>query len=307
MDGLFGRNNHGNRKQFFRQQPGKGLGWERPGLFLGFHCPAGHSSVVRQSAKPRLAVSENAFQEFCTRNKTALSTEQKITQGISGVLKEFPDARAGLPSSQPTAVAQTELLSRLKIDFHAITRPATLAGRLAYSVQNCSLISSDWDVLAAVVGYKLEFTMTPIQTGLPPILHFSKSDSAKIDAEIQSLQQEGALKQVGPVSKQSLSSSQTGRDFTPCDQSQGFKQFSPIHSFQNGGYPSPARSGSTGGLAGQNRPEGCIFCSTDLEGSPEVSSFSLEGHTSGIYLSPVWSSSRTEIVHQNFETRRCLA
>ena len=91
------------------------------------------------------------------------------------------------------------------------------------------------------------------------------------------------------------------------DQPQGFERFSPIHTFQNGGYPSPARSSSTGGLAGQSRPEGCLFCSTDLEGSPEVSSFPLEGHTSGICLSPVWSSSRTEIVHQNYEACRCLA
>ena len=47
--------------------------------------------------------------------------------------------------------------------------------------------------------------MTPIQTGPPPVLQFSKSDSAKIDAEIQSLQQKGALKQVPPESDQFLS------------------------------------------------------------------------------------------------------
>ena len=110
-----------------------------------------------------------------------------------------------------------------------------------------------------------------------------------------------------PISEQSFSSSQTRRDFTSSDQPQGFERFSPIHTFQNGGYPSPARSSSTGGLAGQSRPEGCLFCSTDLEGSPEVSSFPLEGHTSGICLSPVWSSSRTETVHQNYEACRCLA
>ena len=110
-----------------------------------------------------------------------------------------------------------------------------------------------------------------------------------------------------PISEQSFSSSQTRRDFTSSDQPQGFERFSPIHTFQNGGYPSPARSSSTEGLAGQSRPEGCLFCSTDLEGSPEVSSFPLEGHTSGICLSPVWSSSRTEIVHQNYEACRCLA
>ena len=90
-----------------------------------------------------------------------------------------------------------------------------------------------------------------------------------------------------PVSEQSFSSPQTRRDFTSSDQPQGFERFSPIHTFQNGGYPSPARSGSAGGLAGQSLPEGCLFSSTDLEGSPEVSSFPLERDTSGICLSPV--------------------
>ena len=87
----------------------------------------------------------------------------------------------------------------------AITQPAKLAGRLAHFVQNWRLISSDPDVLAAVVGYKLEFTTTLFQTGLPPVLHFSKSDSAKIDTEIQSLIQIGALKQVQPEADQFLS------------------------------------------------------------------------------------------------------
>ena len=55
------------------------------------------------------------------------------------------------------------------------------------------------------MGYKLEFTTTPFQACLPPVLHFSKSDSTKIDSEIQSLQQKGALKQVQPEADQFLS------------------------------------------------------------------------------------------------------
>ena len=141
------------------------------------------------------------------------------------------------------------------MDFHAITQPARLAGRLAHFVQNWRLISTT----------------------------------------------------SRPISEQSFSSSQTGSVFAPSDQPQGFEQFSPIYSFQDGEYPSPARSGSTRRLAGQNRPEGCLFCNTDLERSPEVSPFLLEGHISGICLSPVSSSARTEIVHQNSEARRGLA
>ena len=55
------------------------------------------------------------------------------------------------------------------------------------------------------MGFKLEFTTTPFQTGLPSVLHFSKSDSAKIDTEFQSLQRKGALKQVQPEADQFLS------------------------------------------------------------------------------------------------------
>ena len=77
---------------------------ERPELFPGYQCPTRHSSVVRKSPKPRLADSENAVQGFRARNKEALSTERKITQGTSPVLERFPGARAGLPSLQPTAV-----------------------------------------------------------------------------------------------------------------------------------------------------------------------------------------------------------
>ena len=209
---------------------------------------------------------------------------------------------------QPTTVAQTGLLSRLKIDFHAITQPGRLAGRLDHFVQNWRLISSDPDVLAAVVGYNFEFTTFPVQTGPPPVLQFPRSDSAKLETEIQSLQQKGALTQVQPEADQILSNLflVSKRD-APSDQPQGFEKFSPLHSFQDGGYPSPARSGSTGTLAGKNRPEGRLFCNTDLEGSPEVSPFLLEGHTSGICLFSVWSSARTEIVHQNSKARRCLA
>ena len=169
---------------FFASSPGKARAFSR--------VPMPDRAFVSGPKVPqtaRLADSENAVQGLHARNKEALSTEPKITQGISPVLKQFPKARAGLPSLQPTAVAQTGLLSRLKIDFLAITQPAKLAGRLAHFVQNWRLISSDPDVLVAVVGYKLEFTSTPFQTGLPPVLHFSKSDSAKIDTEIQSLQQ----------------------------------------------------------------------------------------------------------------------
>ena len=191
MDGLFGRNNHGN--------PGKARAFSR------------------------VPMPGRAFVSGPTVRKTAVGSQRKRLSGVlhqeqNGAInrtennsryfscfKRISGSRAGLPSSQPTAVAQTELLSRLKIDFHAITRPARLAGRLAHFVQNWSLISSDPDVLAAVVGYKLVFTMTPIQTGLPPVLHFSKSDSAKINADIQSLKQKGALKQVPPESDQFLS------------------------------------------------------------------------------------------------------
>jgi len=181
MDNLFGPSSHGNRKPFFSP-----IARERPGLFPGYQCPTGRSSVVRNSSKPRLAASESAVQKFRARNEEALSAERKIAQGISPVLSPFPDARAGLPNLQPTTVAQTGLLSRLKIDFHAITQPARLAGRLAHFVQNWRLISSDPDVLAAVVGYKLAFTTFPVQTAPPRPPSYNSQDRTRPNSKPRS-------------------------------------------------------------------------------------------------------------------------
>ena len=86
-----------------------------------------------------------------------------------------------------------------------------------------------------------------------------------------------------------------------------FKHFSPLQSFQNGGYSPTMRSSSAGRLAGQNRPEGRLFCRTDLERSPELPPFSLERHPSETCLSPVWTSSSPEVVHKNYEARCCVA
>ena len=98
-----------------------------------------------------------------------------------------------------------QVSSCLKIDFHIIDLPSALAGRLTHFLPNWQLISSNPDVLAAVVGYKLELTETPTQTYLPPVLHFSQADTAKIDAEIQNLNQKGALKRVPPDPNQFIS------------------------------------------------------------------------------------------------------
>ena len=124
------------------------------------------------------------------------------------------------------------------------------------------------------MGYKLEFTTTPLQTGLPPVLHFSKSDSAKIDTEIQSLIQKGALKQVQPEAEQFLSNlflvpkrDGTSRPVINLKGLNGFLQYTHfkmegIHLLRDLVQPGDW-------LTGQSRPEGCLFCSTDLEGSPQ--------------------------------------
>ena len=56
-----------------------------------------------------------------------------------------------------------------------------------------------------VSGYKLEFTSDPIQTKVRTPLQFSLSDTAKIETEIATLMEKGAITRVTPVSDQFVS------------------------------------------------------------------------------------------------------
>ena len=155
--------------------------------------------------KPATGTQRKHLSEASSRNQSTVISEREITQGIAPIVRKIPQIRTGAPSLQSTTIARMEASSRLKINFQTIAQPTILAGRLAHFLPNWRLISSDPDVLVAVVGYKLELIEEPTQTCLPPVLHFSKAESAKIDAEILDLQQKGALNPVHSVPDQFIS------------------------------------------------------------------------------------------------------
>ena len=206
---------------------------ERPGILPGYQCPTRHSSVVRKSQKPRLADRENSVQELRARNNEALSTKRKITQGISPVLKQFPGTRAGLPSLQPTAVAQTGPLSRLKIDFLAIT-PASEVSRPFGSF--CSKLASYFKQPRRSGGRcrlqtQVHNNSTPNRPAPPPPPRttFLKVGLGQNRYRVPIPDTERGPKtgstRSRPVSEQSFSSPQTRRDFTSSDQPQWLNGF----------------------------------------------------------------------------------
>ena len=304
MDNLFGRSSHGNRKEFFRQQSGKGPGIfpgtnARPGIRQWSESPQNRavgrqrkrsSRASRQEQRGAINRAENNSRYF-TCFKTISKGTGRITEFAThsscanGTFESFKNRFSRYHSASEVSRPFGSFCSKLASYFKRSRRSGGRCG-LQTRVHNNSIPNRP----------ALRTTLLKIGLG-----QNRYRDPIPVTA----------LKQVQPEADQFLSNlflvPKRVRDFTSSDQPQGFERFSPIPTFQNGGYPSSARSSSTGGLAGQSRPEGCLFCSTDLEGSPEVSSFPLEGHASGICLSPVWSSSRTEIVHQNYEACRCLA
>ena len=103
-------------------------------------------------------------------------------------------------------VQQILASSRLKIDFQSIVEPAALAGRLRLFLPNWQKITVDPAILDVVRGYKLEFLSPPIEEYIRNPLQFSHAESKKIDSEVDTLLEKGALNMVKPGSGQFLSS-----------------------------------------------------------------------------------------------------
>ena len=280
MDNLFGCSSHGNRKQFFRQQPRKGPAFSRvpmpdrafvsgpkvPKTAVGRQGKLS-SGASRQEQRGAINRAENNSRYFAcfktisrgTGRTTEFATHSSCAYGTFESFKDrFSCHHSASEVSRPFGSFCSKLASYFK-------RPRRSGGRcgLQTRVHNKSTPNRP---APCTTFLKIGLGQNRYRDPIPDTERGPKTGSTRSR----------------PVSEQSFSSPQTRWDFTSSDQPQGFERFSLIHTFQNGGYPSPARSSSAGGLAGQSGPEGCLFCSTDLEGSPEVSLFPLEGHTSGI-------------------------
>ena len=199
MDNLFGRSSHGNRKQFFREQPGKG-----PGFFPGTNARPGirrwsessrkavgrqrkrSSGVSRQEQRGAINRPKNNSRNF-TCFKTISRGTDRITEFATqsscanGTFESFKNRFSRYHLASEVSRPFGSFCSKLAPYFK---RPRRFGGRC---------------------GLQTRVHNNSIPNRPAPVLHFSKSDSAKIDTEIQSLQQKGALKQVQPEADQFLS------------------------------------------------------------------------------------------------------
>ena len=199
MDNLLGSSSHGNRKQFFCEQPGKGPGFfpganARPGIR---HWPKVPKTAVGRQRKRSLGVSrqeqrgainrpENNSRYFtcfktisrCTGQITEFATHSRwANRTFESFKNRFSRYHSASEVSRPFGSFCSKLAPYFK-------RPRRFGGRC---------------------GLQTRVHNNSIPNRPAPVLHFSKSDSAKIDTEIQSLQQKGALKQVQPEADQFLS------------------------------------------------------------------------------------------------------
>ena len=152
-----------------------------------------------------------------------------------------------------------------------------IAGRLVHFIQNWSLITNDPWVCQTVAGYRIEFTQTPDQVVLPPLLPFSEEESLAIHKAPLSDQDPGFVSSLFIVPKKGGGE----RPESP-------RPFCGIFPFQNGRVPHFARPFKKRRQYGQIGPHGRLPHSSSVDKSPEISEISLEGHNVGIYLSSLW-------------------
>ena len=242
MDNLFGRSSHGNRKQFFRQQPGKS-----PGYFSRVPMPdralvsgpkllktavgsqrKRSSEVARQERRGTISRAENSSRYFtcfkpisgCSSRITELATHNSCT---NGTFESFENRFSRYHSASEVSRLLGSFCSKLASYFK---RPRRFGGRCGLQTRVHNVSSPNRPAPRPTI-LKIGLGQT---RNRDPILATKRGPNTSSTRS-------------GPVSEQSFSSSQTGRVFAPSDQPQGFEQFSPIHSFQDGGYPSSARSG----------------------------------------------------------------
>ena len=144
-----------------------------------------------------------AWGVFSTKRENQFLPQPGETR-LKGILNDSSLNQTDPKPAQP--VQQILASSRLKIDFQSIVEPAALAGRLKPFLPNWQKTTVDPVILDVVRGYKLEFLSPPIQEYIRNPLLFLHAESEKIDSEVATLLEKGALNMVKPVSGQFLSS-----------------------------------------------------------------------------------------------------
>ena len=156
--------------------------------------------------------------------------------------------------SESAIPVQSLISSRLKIAFLPVVM--LLAGRLSFFLPNWHQITLNPAILDAVRGYKLEFSLPPIQYRIKAPPRFSHSESEK--NQLRNYRPHGKRSiergqdDSQPVSKQHIFVTETGQGIPLADQSEGLERIDPIRSLRNGRHSPPTRPPSASGLAGEN-------------------------------------------------------
>lgn len=90
--------------------------------------------------------------------------------------------------------------------FHLASDVLPIAGRIGQAKQNWHCVTQDPWVLGLLNGYRLELISTPKQWRPPKVGTPSREQSASVGVEISKLLEKGAVKEVGPVQGQFISS-----------------------------------------------------------------------------------------------------
>ena len=89
----------------------------------------------------------------------------------------------------PEAVRQIPLLS-VKSEK---TCPPVLAGRIQHFLGKWKQLTHDPSILNAVMGYKIDFLLTPVQFTIPITINFSAQESANVNARISKFLEKGIV------------------------------------------------------------------------------------------------------------------
>ena len=196
MDSLISTRRHGNgRKQFkpfqpFRQQPGKGPGYNPratiPGHGVNADGPQG--KIVGG---------------FLNKEGKQISSSTKGNKAKRYFTRHF--FKPNGPETGPTC-STNSCFQSFKNRFSVNRRACRLSRPFKTFSTQLAEITVDPTILDLVRGYKLEFLSRPIQEYIRNPLQFLHAESEKMDSEVATLLERGALNMVKPVSGQFLSS-----------------------------------------------------------------------------------------------------
>ena len=80
--------------------------------------------------------------------------------------------------------------------FQAKVRQFALTGKLKFYSENWGKLTQDVNILPTVQGFKITFSQTPFQCGLPQLAIVNQAERLQINSEIKEMLRKSAIQQV---------------------------------------------------------------------------------------------------------------